>query len=125
MKIFILSLVFLSFNSNANENCSEQVDDIKHQAELFVVELNMDRVEMLFHIRGHLNIEGGLKSRQALDQELYTSIMEVLIKAKATETMVSRISKMTESFSIFPLQIEDSRIEELNLKLTQRLTAGK
>jgi hypothetical protein len=125
MKIFVFFFVFVSFNSLANIDCDKQVDDIKNQAELFVIELNMDRVEMLFHIRGFMNIDSVVESRQALDQELHVSIMEVLIKEKSNQRMISQIAKLTESFHVLPLQVDDFKIEELNAKLAQRLTTGK
>jgi hypothetical protein len=125
MRILVFFFVFVSFNSLANIDCDKQVDEIKKQAELFVIELNMDRVEMLFHIRGFMNIDSVLGSRQALDQELHASIMEVLIKEKSNQRMISQIAKLTENFHVLPLQVDDLKIEELNAKLAQRLTTGK
>ena len=92
MKILVFIFVFVSFNSSANIDCDKQIDDIKNQAELFVIELNMDRVEMLFHIRGFMNIDSVLGSRQALDKELHASIMEVLIKEKKQE--INKLKKL-------------------------------
>jgi hypothetical protein len=125
MRILVFFFVFVSFNSLANIDCDKQVDEIKKQAELFVIELNMDRVEMLFHIRGFMNIDSVLGSRQALDQELHASIMEVLIKEKSNQRMISQIAKLTENFHVLPLQVDDLKIEELNAKLAQRLITGK
>ncbi len=124
MKILILFFILISANSFAAKNCDESINATKHQAELFVIELNMDRVEMLYFLRKKLNIDGGFQSRAALDEELYSSIMEVLVKSKSKTVVIKRIAEINESFKEFPLQINLAKIEELDTKLTQRLMVG-
>jgi len=124
VKNLVFILILISFNSSATKDCDESVSSIKHQAELFVLELNMDRVEMLFFLRNKLNIDGGQESRTALDREFYSSIMEVLVKSKSKPLMIERIVEINESFKKFPLQINQEKIEELNAKLEQRLIVG-
>jgi hypothetical protein len=124
VKNLVFFLTLISFNSLAAKDCDEAVSSIKHQAELFVLELNMDRVEMLYFLRNKLNIDGGQESREALDRELHSSIMEVLIKSKSKPLMIKRIVEINESFKNFPLQINQEKIEELNAKLDERLKMG-
>tara|TARA_Y100000588_G_scaffold241881_1_gene255870 strand:- start:8195 stop:8674 length:480 start_codon:yes stop_codon:yes gene_type:complete len=124
VKILTLFFILISASSFAAKNCGESINATKHQAELFVIELNMDRVELLYFLRKKLNIDGGLQSRTALDEELHSSIMEVLLKSKSKTVMIKRIAEINESFHDFPLQINQAKIEELNTKLAQRLVVG-
>jgi len=124
VKNLVFFLILISFNSFAAKDCDEAVSSIKNPAELFVLELNMDRVEMLYFLRNKLNVDGGPESRKALDRELYSSLMEVLVKPKSKPLMIKRIVEIKENFKSFPLQINQEKIEELNAKLAQRLIMG-
>ena len=128
MHYLLFFFTILSFSSFASEShtaikvgCEESVSAIKSKAELFVIELNMDRVEMLFYLRKKLNIDGGIESQTALDEELYLSIMEVLVKPKSPLYMISRIAEIKLTFKDFPLKISQVKLKELNSRLTLRL----
>ena len=124
MRSLFLLLFLTPLCTFASQDCVEAIEKIKNEAKAFVLELNMDRVEQLFHIRGKLNYDGGQESRLALDMELYMSIMEVLIKSKPKSKMISRIQELQRSFNEFPLQISDEKIKELNDQLSIKSAAG-
>jgi len=124
MRSLFLLLFLTPLSTFASQDCVEAIEKIKNEAEAFALELNMDRVEQLFYIREKLNFDGGQESRQALDVELYMSIMEVLVKSKPKSKMISRIREMQRSFNEFPLQISDEKTKELNDQLSKKSAAG-
>ncbi|MFT2089909.1 hypothetical protein [Paraglaciecola sp. 2405UD69-4] len=124
MRSLFLLLFLTPLSAFASQDCVDEIEKIKNEAEAFVLELNMDRVEQLFYIREKLNFDGGQESRQALDMELHMSIMEVLIKSKPKSKMISRIREMQRSFNEFPLQISDEKTKELNDQISSKSAAG-